>query len=143
VLDGGAILRIWAEESGVGAVERGHNLRGAGADHFLGKKRSCRVRHRVMDMKKIEPVGLADLRHFYSKRQCVIGTGKDGGVPDFDLMKANPRQRKIEPNWFRVAEKMNLVTVRGQFRSERGCENAAAANERKTNDPDFERQWHL
>jgi hypothetical protein len=38
---------------------------------------------------------------------------------------------------------MNFVTARGQFGSERGRENTAAANERKAGDPNFEWRWHF
>jgi len=92
--------------------------------------------------KEIEPLGLSNLRHLHRERQGVVWTWKYRGVSHFDLVKTNPRQGKIEPNWPGVAEKMDFVTARGELRSEGSRENAAAANQWKTDDPDFQRTFH-
>jgi hypothetical protein len=37
---------------------------------------------------------------------------------------------------------MDVMTARGQLRAKRRRQNSAAADERKTNDSDFERAFH-
>ena len=92
-----------------------------------------------MNMKKIELLGTRDLRHLHRERQSVIGTREDRRVSHLDLVEMNARERKIEPDRFGVTEKMDVVTARCQLSPERGRENAAAADERETNDADLER----
>ena len=98
-----------------------------------------RVGDRVVNVEKIERFGVSDLRHFYGQRQRVVGAGKNGRVTDLHLMKMDSGQGEIEPDRFGVAEEMDFVAARGQLRAERRRENATAADERKTGDPDLER----
>jgi hypothetical protein len=93
-----------------------------------------------MDMKNVEAMGLPHFRHLHRERQRVIGTRKDGGVTDGDLMKMNPRQGEIEPDWFGVAEEMNLVPTRRQLSAKRGRQNPASSDQRKTDYSDLERR---
>ena len=132
-----AIIAVRTEQSRVGSMQRRDNFRRAVADHLPGEKGGGGVRHSVVHMKNIERFCSADLRHFYREGQRVIGTRKQFVFTDRDLVKVNSRRRKIEPDRFRVAEEMNLVSARRQFGPERGGENSAAADERKTGDPNF------
>jgi hypothetical protein len=63
-------------------------------------------------------------------------------VSDLDFVKMNSRERKIEPNWFGVAEKVDVVSARRQLRAERRRQNSASADEWKANESDFERPVH-
>ena len=101
------------------------------------------MRHGVVNVKDVERFGFADLRHFHRERQGVIGAGEYSRVPDFDFVELNPRQRQIEPNRFRVAEEMDVVTASRQFRSKRRSQNSATADERKASDPNLERRRHF
>jgi hypothetical protein len=96
-----------------------------------------------MDVEKIERLGFSDFRHFHREGQSVIGAGEDGGVSDVDLVKMNSRQGKIEPDRFGVAEEMDVVTPRREFHPERSRQDPAAADERKTGNPDLERLRHF
>ena len=143
MFDGSAILRIRTEQSGICSVQSGNHFRRAGADHLGCQKCGGGVRHGVVNVKNVERFGFADLSHFYGERQSVIGAGENGRVTDIDFVELNSWEREIEADRFRVTKEMNLVTASGQFRSKRGSQNPAPPDERKTNDPDFERQWHF
>src|SRR2546423_5352829 len=95
-----------------------------------------------MDMENSEGLCFSDFRHFHCERQSVIGTGENGRVSDFDLVKMNSRQGKMEPDRFRVAEETDVVTARRQLGPERCRQDTAAADQRETNDPYLERALH-
>src|SRR5207237_8967783 len=100
--------------------------------HLRGEKCRRRVRDRIMHVENIESFRFSDLRHFYRQRQGVIGAWEDSGVPDFDFVKMNSRQTEIEPDWFGVAEKMDVVTARRQLRPERRHEDGGGSGEGAT-----------
>ena len=139
VFDRGAVLGIWTEQSRVGSVQRRHDLRRGIADHFRGQEGRGRVRHGVVHVENIELILPADLGHFDGERQGVIGTREQTALTDRDLVEVNSRRRKVEPDRFGVAEEMNRVAAGREFGAERGRENSAAPDQRKTGDPDLER----
>ena len=52
-------------------------------------------------------------------------------------------QAGIEPDGLRVTKKMDVVAAGSELGPKRGRQDSAAANQRKTNDPNFERRWHF
>ena len=143
VLDRGAVLRVWAQQSGVGPVQGRHDFRRRGPDHFRGEKRRGRMGHCVMDVEKIEALCLTYFRHLHRQRQRVIRTGKDRGVADLDLVEMNSRAGQIEANGAGVAKEVDVVAARGQLHPESRSEYPAPADQRKTGDPDLERRRHF
>src|SRR5437763_55008 len=142
VFDGGAILRIRTQQSGICPMQGGDYFRRAFADHLGREKCGGRMRHGVVNVKNVERFGFADLSHFYGERQSVIGAGENGRVTNIDFVELNSREREIEADRFRVTKEMDVVTASGQFGSERGSQNPAAPDERKASDADFERPFH-
>ena len=97
------------------------------------------MRHGVVHVENIQLILLADLGHLDGERQGVIGTREYAALTDGDLMEMNSRRRKIEPDWFGVAEEMDGVAAGREVGAERGRENPAPSDKRKTGDPDLER----
>ena len=143
MFDGSAILRVRAKQSRVGAVQRGNDRRRRRADHLGREKSGGGVRNGVVHMKDIKRFGPADFSHPNGQRQGVIRAGKDRGAAYRYLVKMDPRLGKIEPDRPVMTEEVNLVAAIGQLHSKSGGENAAAADQRKTDDPNLERRWHF
>jgi hypothetical protein len=138
MLDRGAVLRVRTEQGGIGPVQGGHDFRRAGAYHFRGEKGRRRMRDGVVDMENIEALRVPHFSHLHRQRQCVVRARKHRRVPHLDLVKMDARAGEIEPDWFGVAEEMDVVSARGQLRPECRRQNPAAADERKTGDPNLE-----
>src|SRR6266481_7871506 len=97
------------------------------------------MRHRVMNMKKIELLGTRHFRHFHCERQSVVGARKQGVVRKFDSMEMKPLLRQVQPNGLSITEEINFMTAPRQFRPEGRRQNSTPANQRKTCNPNFER----
>src|SRR5215831_9658585 len=97
------------------------------------------MRHRVMNMKKIELLGTRNLRHLHRERQSVIGGGEQRVMGNINSMEMQIVLWQVQPNGLSVTKKINLVTAAGQFRAERRCKDPTAANQRKARNPNFKR----
>src|SRR5438128_11547716 len=101
------------------------------------------MRHRVMNVKKIKLLGTRYFRHFHRERQSVVGARKQRVVRNFDPMEMKALLRQVQPNRLSITEEVDFMAAARQFRSEGSCKNSAAANQRKTRNPNFERpQFH-
>src|SRR5262249_54398755 len=92
-----------------------------------------------MNMKKIQLLGTRNLCHLHSKRQSIIGRGEQRIVGNIDSMEMKIDLRQVQPNGLSVTEEINFVAAACQLRPERRCKDPAAANQRKTRDPNLER----
>src|SRR5437660_10198954 len=96
-----------------------------------------------MNVKKIELLGTRYFRHFHRERQSVVGARKQRIVHNFNSMEMKALLRQVQPNRLSITEEINFVAAPCQFRTEGSCKNSAAANQRKTCNPNFDRpQFH-
>ena len=141
VLDRGSVTRVLAEQSRVRPVQGRDDLRHprhGGAEHLHREVSRGRVRHRVVDMKNVEPHLARDLGHLDRERQRVIGISKEAVFVDHDLVEEDSRLREIETNGQCRAEEINFVSALREFRAEGGREDAAPADQRVAGNPDLE-----
>src|SRR5262245_55572684 len=92
-----------------------------------------------MNMKKIELLGTRNLRHLHRQRQSVIGRGEQRIMRNIDSMEMKIVLWEVQPNGLSVTEKINFVTAACQLRAKRRCQDATAADQRKTCDPNLKR----
>ena len=108
---GDAVIGILAQQSHIASVQSCDDARGWRTYNLRGQTRSERVRHRIMNMKKIELPGARNLRHFYRERQSVIGRRKQRVMRNIDSMEMKIVLRQVQPNGLRVTEKVNFVAA--------------------------------
>ena len=143
MFDGGAIIGILPQQSGIGSMQSCDDARCEASQHLRRQTRGQCMWHRIMNMKKIELLGTRHFRHFHCEGQSVVGARKQIVVHDFDSMEMKALLRQGQSNGLSIAEEINFMTAARQFRPEGRRQNPTAANQRKTCNPDFERrQFH-
>src|SRR5438034_11629789 len=132
MFDGGAIIGILTQQSGIGSMQSCDDARREPSQHLRGQTRGQCMWHRIMNMKKIEVLGTRHFRHFHCEGQSVVGARKQSVVHDFDSMEMKTLLRQVQSNRLSITEEVNFMAAARQFRPEGSCKNSAAANQRKT-----------
>src|SRR3954452_19196368 len=97
------------------------------------------MRHRIMNMKKIELLGARNFRHLHRERQSVIGRWKQRVMRNVDSMEMKIVLRQVQPNGLSITEEVDFMAAARQFRPERRRQDATSTDQRKTRDPNFQR----
>src|SRR5215217_623905 len=90
-------------------------------------------------MEDIELLLARDARHFHCQRQGVIRIFEEAVFIHHHLVEEDARLRNVQADWPGRAEEVHLVAAPRQFRTKRGGENPAPADQRVTGDPNPER----
>jgi len=132
---------VQSDQRDVGAVQRGDKrqiaARRSGRQHLLGEHRAHRMRDGVMDVQQIEFVELRNLGHARGQRQIVRRIFEQRVPRDLDLVIVNIRLGAGQTDGLRIGDEMNLMAAAGQFQSEFGGHDTAAAVSWITGDPDL------
>src|SRR6266576_2033472 len=115
MFNGDAVIGILAQQSHIASVQSCDDARGWRTYNLRGQTRSECVRHRIMNMKKIELLRTCHFRHFHCERQGVVGTWKQCIVRNIDSMEMKALLRQTQPHWLRITEKINFMTAPRQF----------------------------
>jgi len=125
------IRAVEPDQSDVGAVQSGDKRqmapRWSCRQHLLGQHGAHRVRNRVVHVQQIEFVELRNLGHARGQRQIVRRIFKQRIARDLDLMIMNVRFGAGQTNGLRIGDEMNLMAAPGEFKSQFGGHNSAAA----------------
>ena len=84
-------------------------------------------------------LGTRYFRHFHRERQGVIGARNQRIVRNVHPMEMKTLLRQVQPNGLSIAKEVHFVTAARQFRAKSSCKNSAAANQRKTCNPNLQR----
>src|SRR5213080_5510872 len=82
MLDGGAIIGILPQQSGIGSMQSCDDARCEASQHLRRQTRGQCMWHRIMNMKKSELLGTPHFRHFHCEGQSVVGARKQSVVHD-------------------------------------------------------------
>src|SRR5919197_851451 len=96
------------------------------------------MRHRVMNMKKIELLRTRNFRHLHRKRQSVIRRWKQRVLSNIDSMEMKIILRQIQPNGLSVTEEINFVAAARQLSPEGRRQDPTPADQRKARYANFE-----
>src|SRR5208283_2152580 len=135
MMNGGPVARISAEQGRIRAMQCSHDAwLLTWRQHRASKDRGGRMRHGVMNMEDVELMVTAHFRHFYRKRQSVIGILEQSVVIDYHRVKEQSWRICGHPERSFVADEMHFVPTLGQLFAERRGKNSATANGRIASD---------
>src|ERR1022692_4857304 len=85
------------------------------------------MRNRVVHVQHVQLVALRHFRHPPGQRQAVRRVLKERIVRDLHLVIVDARGIRVQTDRIRISDEMDLVPARGQFHSQFGGDNPAAA----------------
>ena len=131
LLDGefgdGQEAAIVADQSDVGAVERGNERQAPGSGHGAREQRAHRVRDGVMNVQQVEMLGFGDLHHFDGEGQRVGCVIEKRVIGNFDFVERDVFRAGIQPHRRSVTDEVNVVAARGELHAELGGHDSGAA----------------
>ena len=73
------------------------------------------MRHRVVNVKKIEVLGTRHFRHFHCEGQGVVWTGKQRIVCNVHPMEMKIVLWQVQPNWLSITKEVNFMATACQL----------------------------
>ena len=96
-------------------------------EHLFGEQGRDGMRNGIVDVQQVQIVVVSHFRHARRQRKTIGRILEQRIVGHFHFVIVDARRTRVQPDGIGVGNEMDLMAARGQFQTEFGGDNAAAA----------------